>query len=144
MEKTKYVLGFMFDRYYDRVVLIRKIKPIYHFGLWNGVGGHIEPGEMSVDAMAREFKEETGEETSTANWKNMGYLQSPEWIVDLYKYIDDKKHIATINIMTKFPTDEAVAVWETRNLPVHIVPNLRWLIPAIVEKEFDTFYIQKF
>jgi 8-oxo-dGTP diphosphatase len=55
----KYVLGFAFDKS-DNVILVRKQKPKWQKGLLNGVGGKIEIGETSSDAMFREFREETG------------------------------------------------------------------------------------
>ena len=42
----------------DVLMLHRKFPP--NQGLWNGVGGHIEPGETARQAMIREVAEETG------------------------------------------------------------------------------------
>lgn len=41
------------------VVLINRAKPPYR-GLWNGLGGKVEPGETPREGMAREFHEECG------------------------------------------------------------------------------------
>ena len=40
-----------------QILLARKKRGIGH-GLWNGLGGHVEPGETPVLAALREFKEE--------------------------------------------------------------------------------------
>ncbi len=56
----KYVLGFLFDINDDTVLLVRKNRPSWQNGLLNGIGGKIEPGETPLEAMVREFKEETG------------------------------------------------------------------------------------
>lgn len=53
----KMVVGFLFSGF--RVLLVQKIKPEWQAGLWNGVGGLIEPNETPLDAMRREFLEET-------------------------------------------------------------------------------------
>jgi hypothetical protein len=37
--QVKYVLGFMFDEELRNVALIRKIKPKWQEGKWNGIGG---------------------------------------------------------------------------------------------------------
>ena len=56
----RYVVGFLLN--YDRtqVVLIRKNRPAWQAGHLNGVGGKIEMGETPIEAMTREFEEETG------------------------------------------------------------------------------------
>ena len=43
----------------ERQVLLIKKKRGFGKGLWNGVGGKIEPGEEIEDAARREFEEET-------------------------------------------------------------------------------------
>lgn len=65
---TDYCLGFAFDANLENVILIEKLKPDFQKGKLNGIGGKIEAGESAVDAMVREFKEETGVETTTCDW----------------------------------------------------------------------------
>src|SRR5579859_7617510 len=55
-----YVVGFMFSPALQLVALIRKQKPVWQDGLLNGIGGKVEDGESAIDAMVREFREETG------------------------------------------------------------------------------------
>lgn len=57
---TRYVLGFLFNKSRTQVALILKNRPVKQAGRYNGVGGKINRGELSVVAMRREFKEETG------------------------------------------------------------------------------------
>lgn len=60
-----YVLGFAFSRDGEEVVLIIKQKPDWQKGKLNGIGGKIEPEDESpLHAMIREFKEETGVDTT--------------------------------------------------------------------------------
>ena len=54
-----YVLGFQFNNDGDRVALIKKGRPEWQAGLWNGIGGGVERGEPVKLAMEREFQEET-------------------------------------------------------------------------------------
>jgi len=56
----KYALGFLFSKDKEKVVLIKKTKPEWQAGFLNGVGGKVEQGETYVEAMIREFEEETG------------------------------------------------------------------------------------
>lgn len=57
--RQAYVVGFAIDDL-DRVALIRKNRPDFQAGLFNGIGGHVEVGETPAGAMVREFVEETG------------------------------------------------------------------------------------
>lgn len=55
----EYCLGFLFDPSFENVVLIKKNRPEWQAGKLNGVGGKIEEGETPLEAMVREFWEET-------------------------------------------------------------------------------------
>jgi len=58
-----YVLGFLFeeaDLDHQFVVMIKKTKPHWQAGKFNGVGGHRKIDESPHQAMIREFHEETG------------------------------------------------------------------------------------
>lgn len=61
----EYVLGFAFSRDKCDMIVIEKQKPDWQKGKLNGVGGKVEPEDQSpLHAMVREFKEETGVDTS--------------------------------------------------------------------------------
>ena len=69
MNKTNdMVLGFIFNVHMTHVVLMLKNRPEWQAGLYNGVGGHIEPGETPTIAMVRECREETGLLTCESDW----------------------------------------------------------------------------
>jgi 8-oxo-dGTP pyrophosphatase MutT (NUDIX family) len=55
---TSYVLIFAWHN--QKLVLIKKNRPEFLKGRWNGIGGKIETGETPEAAAVREFKEETG------------------------------------------------------------------------------------
>ena len=73
----RYVIGFMFDNSMENVCLIQKNRPGWQAGKLNGVGGHIEPGEFPIDAMVREFCEETGVKTEVSTWAYVLTLRFP-------------------------------------------------------------------
>ena len=41
---TRYVLGFLFNPQHTSVVLVKKNRPDWQRGFYNGVGGHVEEG----------------------------------------------------------------------------------------------------
>lgn len=55
-----FVVGFAFSNSREAVLLVEKKRPEWMKGLLNGIGGSIEEGESSLDAMRRECEEETG------------------------------------------------------------------------------------
>lgn len=73
-----YVLGFMFNTNME-VCLIQKRKPAWQAGKWNGVGGKIKNNEFALDAMIREFKEETGVQTENKDWRYFGAMVGDDW-----------------------------------------------------------------
>ena len=54
----KYVLGFVINEDGQSILLLRKNRPKFLAGRLNGVGGKVEDGEQTVDAMVRECLEE--------------------------------------------------------------------------------------
>lgn len=49
----------VFNKNRDRILFCKRMKPPYE-GLYNFVGGKVEPGENSIHAAYRELHEETG------------------------------------------------------------------------------------
>ncbi len=72
---NKYVIGFAFHN--DSVLLIEKLKPDWQRGRLNGVGGKIEPNELPLDAMQREFFEECGIITAHTQWEPYAQITIP-------------------------------------------------------------------
>ena len=87
---TTYVIGFMFTNDWKDVLLIRKNRPAWQAGKLNGVGGHIEPGEEPIQAMVREFKEETGLTTTNKDWTQMLIVTNQDYQIYVFRtYIDN-------------------------------------------------------
>lgn len=75
MKLTKYVLGFSYDQY-GALAMILKNRPAFQAGKWNGVGGHVETTDKTVqDAVSREFKEETGQDIPAFRWRLVGEMR---------------------------------------------------------------------
>lgn len=84
MEKQKYVVGFAFNIDKSKILMIKKTKPIWQFGLLNGVGGKIESDEKPISAMIREFKEETDLDTVEDNWFYHGVYSNDGFDLHIY------------------------------------------------------------
>lgn len=137
-QPTEYVAGFMFDG--DNVALVVKNRPDWQRGKLNGIGGKIEPGETPIQAMVREFKEETGHETKPYIWGEFAVLRGDGFVVHFFWSVGDHRHLSTV-------TDEQIVSVPTDTVNVHnAVPNLTWLIPmarSIVWDATNTFQIQE-
>lgn len=123
----EYVIGFCFNKEKDSVVLIEKLRPAFQKGLLNGVGGKIEKNELPIDAMIREFKEETGVITNKTDWKKCIVMDAPNWKVFVFRNISED-----IFVRTKTVTDEKIIKIPTSSIVDHdIIPNLSWMIPMV-------------
>ena len=121
-----YVVGFLFNSLLDSVVLIEKQRPSWQKGRLNGVGGHVEPGESSLNAMKREFMEETGVEVN--NWEHFTTLHCKDCCIDFYRA--ESNNIGDV----KSVTDEKVFIYDVKELYYRentdkFVSNVFWLIP---------------
>lgn len=125
-----YVAGFLFDAEYEHVALIRKEKPEWQKGRLNGIGGKIEPGEASPDAMRREFLEETGMDVS--NWNRFIKLSGEGYTVDFYYAVGNPWDVTTT-------TDEQVGCYQVSELTqLNTIPNLQWLIPMAMTMQYES------
>jgi 8-oxo-dGTP diphosphatase len=57
----RWCLGFALSPDRRSVLLLRKDRPAWQAGRWNGIGGKLEPGEDALAAMVREGVEEVGQ-----------------------------------------------------------------------------------
>ena len=125
--RQHYVCGFLFSRDRGSVLLIRKRRPVWQAGKLNGVGGKIESFDASpLAAMTREFREEAGVEI--ADWQEVLTLTAAEWHTHFFRGFGD---LSAARAMT----DEQLEVHPTRQLPPDTIPNLRWMIPLMLDED---------
>lgn len=134
----RYVGGFMFAEKENSVVLIRKLRPQWQAGFWNWVGGHIEEGEFAVQAMVREFREETGVATTPDMWEHFCTLRGCTNTTHTAKDSDawevmGFRAVSNLAGTVKSTTDEHVHMVSLDELPSldghGIINNLHWLLP---------------
>jgi 8-oxo-dGTP diphosphatase len=123
-----YVVGFLFNDEQDKVVLIHKRHgPKCVITRWNGVGGKVEDDESPLQAIVREFEEETGVVTSIGQWDHFCTLLSGVAVVRFY-YMMDSEKLARV----RTTTDEEVRIFDIDELP-QVMENLKWMIPYLVD-----------
>ena len=135
-EVKNFCLGFAFDTSKHTVVLIRKRRPTWQAGFFNGVGGRIEEGEHPTEAMVREFEEETSVSTYLDDWNLAVRLKGNDYCVYVYAaFLEDLSGVKTV-------TDETVVsfdlgeMWERRG---ELISNTAWLISLCLDPDFNKF-----
>lgn len=130
----QYVLGLAFSRKGDKIVFVEKQKPEWQKGMYNGVGGKIEAEDASpIDAMVREFQEETGTITEQTMWKHFSTMEGTGFVVFCF--------VMFSNVIYQCETmeEEKIEMFDVDKIPLDKVINN---IPALIElarlKEFDS------
>jgi 8-oxo-dGTP pyrophosphatase MutT (NUDIX family) len=123
---TRYVMGFCFGIDMKEVVMIKKNRPTWQAGLWNGVGGHVEEGEDSGEAMKREFEQETGVAAARQGpWRLVSTIGNENYQVEVFASASN----AIFEVSTI--TDEEVSLWSVSGLlesTEATVYNVPWLM----------------
>lgn len=125
-----YVLGFATDG--STIAFITKIKPKWQAGLKNGIGGKIEEGETPIQAMVREFEEETSVKTDESNWKQYAILYNDDF--KMHVFVGGLLSVQMEEVKTN--TDEEV----TKHTYDYVIENnLEFIdnIPWILSMFFD-------
>lgn len=125
----RYVLGFAFDSN-CRVALVRKDRPQWMAGKWNGIGGKIEPGEPAIAAMVREFAEETGVHSPESVWQHFATMRDVNGGHEIVCYVTlwNPEDLDLVRTMES----EEIRIFDGDLLTRDDIPmmsNLRWLIP---------------
>lgn len=129
MMKT-YVVGFAFNKSRPwlpiQVLLVRKEKPAWQAGKWNGLGGKVEADETPVAAMVREFAEEAQIVTSPGEWREVASLRHLGNTIHVFAAVFDDQ----VRAAAAPPGGEQLSWFD---LPLNdytdLVPNLRYLVP---------------
>lgn len=121
---VEYVCAFAFDEERKNVALVRKARPDWQRGRWNGIGGKVEPHETAGLAVRREFREETGLDIS--GWRHFATLTATPTgqVIHFFEVTTPALH------MVRTATDEKIKVHEVARLRFEkCVTSVAWLIP---------------
>lgn len=108
---------------YYTVVLIKKNRPDWQRNLLNGVGGKVENDESPLDAIIREFKEETS--VIVNNWTHfLSYEANNDIVYWFYSYHDEYLPIKSM-------TDETVTYYNRFDYhhQENSIIDINWIIP---------------
>lgn len=129
----RYCLGFAFDEKMETVVLIEKAKPDWQKGLLNGVGGKLEENESPIQAMVREFKEETDCTTFSNQWSEVitmytnygGHPDKEDW--EVYVFTARLYDYDMLDVRTT--TEERVVKMKLSDITIYYwIDNIPWLL----------------
>lgn len=131
-----YVCGLLFSEDGKRVALIEKRRPEWQAGWLNGIGGKVEPNETPMNAMRREFLEESG--VSDIEWHPLVLLLGSGFSVAFFKAFDD--HISECRTMTDEPV-RILDVDEVTRSGTFLMRSLRVMIPLALDRSGITLPI---
>lgn len=118
--------------YQDQVLMIHRRFPPNQ-GLWNGVGGHIEPGETPRQAVIREVKEETG--YTLANPKFAGLLTWDGYEIPPGGIVIFTAHVPHPDFTTNHEGTLAWKPWDWACSSPEVVDNIHVFLPKILAGE---------
>lgn len=123
----QYVAGLMFSEDRSKLAMVIKNRPAWQEGLFNAIGGKIEPGESAIHAMVREFEEETGVRTTVGSWDHFITLSGAFGSVVFFRCNSNEVH------GVKTMEDEVIQLVDPRRLPSNMIGNLNWIIPLAMD-----------
>ena len=120
--KSKYVLCCAFDG--TKIISILKNRPDYQKNKLNGIGGKVENDETYIEAMIREFKEETSVSTFVSDWSNFAVLVNDFFIIECFK-----TNISGLSKAVQNVTDEKLVILDYNDIhDKDLVNNYKMLL----------------
>lgn len=134
----RYVLGVAITPS-GQYVTILKQRPEWQKGLRNFVGGKIDSiDELPEEAMVREFREETGVETTANEWSFVGKMfRTDDFEMYVFHAINDKFY--DCKTMEDEEIDFCSSYEITEDMVHSFMPNLPWLVKYVESSDFSSY-----
>lgn len=135
MPINQYCLGFLFNRIGRRVLLIRKERPEWQKGRWNGIGGKINTAELPCRAMERECLEEAGLHILADSWAHFCTFAGSDYAVHCFKCFSGQVELA------ESKTDELCLVHDVEHAILYgqaLNHRVKWLILMALSSSHET------
>lgn len=135
-----------FIRQGDKLLLINRVKAP-NMGLWNGVGGKLEPGETLLRGIAREIHEETGLTLSEASIQPAGVVRWVSGSYDSGMYVfyselpEEQQQLAT-----PLAVSEGILMWHNIAWVLDeqnegVAHNLKYFLPDVLAGTYNLEHI---
>jgi 8-oxo-dGTP diphosphatase len=125
----KYVLGFALTKNKNKVLMIQKNRPSFQKGLFNGIGGKIEEFDAnSLNALIREFQEETSLITKQNDWFFLDEINGKDFSIDCYYGFFEEEFLKNFKTLT----DETVYLLDFENLKTQSYRNCVYNVDSLL------------
>ena len=135
-------LGYVLDKSGENVLMTYRVfrKDDEQFGKYNGLGGHMEPGEDIATCMLREIREEANIEVTqmslrgTVNWTNFG-PNGEDWLAFVFLVTAFKGTPAA-------SSNEGPLQWVPKDkiLDLPIWPGDKYFLPLVFDDDPRPFH----
>lgn len=127
---SKYVVGLLFSPDSQNVALIQKDHPEWQAGKYNGLGGHVEPGETVEQAVSREVEEEGGVHVPPEEWEMFLVLEGDSYSVTFLRAFSPDV------LLVQSTTSEPVSILATSHINhLKTIANLKWIVPLAMDQD---------
>ncbi len=94
MKKTKYVVSYIFDENNEKVLLIKKKRPVFLVGKMTGICGHVEDfDESHTHAIQREVEEESNIRLNLEQIHLIDSVIGDDYTLDVYAIIINEEQL---------------------------------------------------
>lgn len=128
----------------NELLLLNRLKSP-NMGLWNGIGGKLEPLETPLQSIAREITEETGLHIALDRIVPAGIVR---WVSEfeqtgMYVFYCE---VPTKEVATPKAVDEGILMWKPLSWVLHkdnagVVDNIKHFLPSVIERNFNLEHI---
>lgn len=120
----------------ERVLLLNRNAPPNQ-GLWNGLGGKIEPGESPQASVLREMREEAGLELDAAEFAGVVTWSWEQGSGGMYVFLARLEEDVSLTLPRE--TDEGILAWKQLDWVlapenVGVVSNIPHFLPVMLEQ----------